>query len=261
MSKTSPASAAPLPSPTKTSVPCTKKLLDQAAKKVLHLSFIERYGHPPQFYAQAPGRVNLIGEHIDYAGYGVLPMAISRTVVLAISSSSSSSCRTPQQKQNDNQYEQASVVRVQHVNQKYFSDGQFPADPCAKIIPSSDQNEHDWVRYVQCGYKGAWDLHESPLATNDGGSERNEAIGQALNILVWGNIPLAAGLSSSSALVVASLLAALCARGRKYTGTLEDLSNIAARSETLVGTMGGGMDHSLALQMVWRHPIRLLGHI
>jgi len=172
--------------------------------------------------------VNLIEEHIDYAGYGVLQIAISRTVVLAISSSSSSSCRTTQQQQNDKQYEQASAVRVQHVNQKYISNGQFPADPCAKIIPSSVQNGHDWVRYVQCSYKGAWDIHESQLAINDGsiGTKRSN----------W------AGLKSPSPpdSPAPPHLAALCACGRKYTGTLEDLSNIAANSRLWLEQWVGG---------------------
>src|ERR1700704_6549627 len=40
--------------------------------------FRQRYGREPQWIAAAPGRVNLIGEHIDYNGGFVLPMAIDR---------------------------------------------------------------------------------------------------------------------------------------------------------------------------------------
>ena len=46
-------------------------------------AFQERYGKPPRLF-QAPGRVNLIGEHTDYNDGFVLPMAIDRGTVVAI---------------------------------------------------------------------------------------------------------------------------------------------------------------------------------
>src|SRR3954462_5357202 len=45
--------------------------------------FGQRYGREPQWIAAAPGRVNLIGEHIDYNDGFVLPMAIDRYCVIA----------------------------------------------------------------------------------------------------------------------------------------------------------------------------------
>lgn len=44
--------------------------------------FRAAYGHPPTHAAAAPGRVNLIGEHIDYCDGYVLPMAIERQAVV-----------------------------------------------------------------------------------------------------------------------------------------------------------------------------------
>ena len=47
--------------------------------------FRERFGAEPRIATRAPGRVNLIGEHIDYNGGHVLPMAIDFAVEVAIS--------------------------------------------------------------------------------------------------------------------------------------------------------------------------------
>src|SRR5436305_396819 len=45
--------------------------------------FAERFSRPPQWVVAAPGRVNLIGEHVDYNDGLVLPMAIERWTVIA----------------------------------------------------------------------------------------------------------------------------------------------------------------------------------
>jgi galactokinase len=45
--------------------------------------FRERFGNDPRWVVAAPGRVNLIGEHIDYNDGFVLPMAIDRYCVIA----------------------------------------------------------------------------------------------------------------------------------------------------------------------------------
>lgn len=47
--------------------------------------FLARYGKVPQHIFFCPGRVNLIGEHIDYNGGSVMPCAISMGTYLAVS--------------------------------------------------------------------------------------------------------------------------------------------------------------------------------
>lgn len=47
-------------------------------------TFRELEGRPPQCVTRAPGRVNLIGDHVDYAGGLVLPIAIERATTVAI---------------------------------------------------------------------------------------------------------------------------------------------------------------------------------
>jgi galactokinase len=47
-------------------------------------AFLEIFGYPPRRLFRAPGRVNLIGEHTDYNDGFVLPMAIDRSVWMAV---------------------------------------------------------------------------------------------------------------------------------------------------------------------------------
>lgn len=53
--------------------------LDQIAA-----TFQEIYGHAPAVVVRAPGRVNLLGEHVDYNDGWVMPAAIDRAVWLAV---------------------------------------------------------------------------------------------------------------------------------------------------------------------------------
>src|SRR5258708_8736942 len=47
-------------------------------------AFERQFGRAPELIAEAPGRVNLIGEHTDYNKGFVLPAAIDRTVAIAL---------------------------------------------------------------------------------------------------------------------------------------------------------------------------------
>ena len=47
--------------------------------------FKQRFGKPPEALAFAPGRVNLLGEHVDYNDGIVLPVAIDRLTTIAFS--------------------------------------------------------------------------------------------------------------------------------------------------------------------------------
>lgn len=54
------------------------------SKDILLQKFQDHFGTEPDILVRAPGRVNLIGEHTDYNGGFVLPMAINREMLIAV---------------------------------------------------------------------------------------------------------------------------------------------------------------------------------
>ncbi len=139
-------------------------------------AFRERFGRPPVLAAAAPGRVNLIGEHVDYCGGFVLPMAIERETVMAAA---------PRPMAGN-----APVARVhstafqETVEMRLVPGGSLPSD-----TPG-------WSRYVAGVIAGFLD--------------RGATI-PSFDAVIDSTVPLGGGLSSSASLEVATatLLAAL----------------------------------------------------
>jgi galactokinase len=63
--------------------------------------FYDLFGHAPEVIAAAPGRVNLIGEHIDYSDGFVLPFAISDITTAALARRSDNLIRIASMQKSD----------------------------------------------------------------------------------------------------------------------------------------------------------------
>src|SRR3546814_16383832 len=76
-----------------------------------------------------------------------------------------------------------------------------------------------------------------------------------MKVLVSGEVPQGAGLSSSSALVCASCLAVAAAIAGLHSLNIsrQEMADACMRSERLVGTMGGGLDQAISFLGPARH--------
>lgn len=74
-----------------------------------------------------------------------------------------------------------------------------------RITLPTDGGRPDWYNYFLCGIKGVVDELLMPAVDNKDGDKKRKLRG--MRVAVLGNIPAASGLSSSSALVSAAVLA------------------------------------------------------
>ncbi len=183
--------------------------------------FRRRFGENPQAVSFAPGRINIIGEHVDYCGLPVLPAALGAGIAVAF--------------------------------------------------------RHHPRRRLSCVSRGygeaAFDLDDPPAT---GFGRYPGAAASALRSRAWlgpdlsgveaviaSDLPEAAGLSSSSALVVATALALLAANGALCPGErippvrMRRLARDLAASEHGVAIAGGAMDQSVSLGAVPGHALHL----
>jgi galactokinase len=153
----------------------------------------------------APGRVNLIGEHIDYHGLPVLPIALDRRVRVAF-------------RRRDDR-------RIRAVSEPYGERGFEWTDDLAPVARG------DWENYLRAAARVARTFLPADA--------------RGIDAEITSDLPAAAGLSSSSALIVAVTLGLLRANG--YNPTFEELMEVLPDGEQFVGTRGGGMDHAASL--------------
>eukprot|EP01028_Stygiella_incarcerata_P003281 TRINITY_DN1642_c1_g1_i2.p1 TRINITY_DN1642_c1_g1~~TRINITY_DN1642_c1_g1_i2.p1 ORF type:complete len:573 (+),score=127.37 TRINITY_DN1642_c1_g1_i2:226-1719(+) len=204
--------------------------------------FSSSFHSPPDVFVRAPGRVNLIGEHVDYCGFCVLPMALDCDVTIAARKLTS---ETPSK---EIRLEIRNVDSTHSpLDQRFdFSRG-FPLD-------TTKSDRHHWTDYIICGMYGVFN--------EIGGTPWDDFEG--IQMSVYGTVPPGSGLSSSSALTCAAVLALvhLCARVGYHGDDLSDeeertdgdgiqfskaeLADLACRSERFIGLQSGGMDQAIS---------------
>ncbi|WP_226102332.1 galactokinase [Dickeya oryzae] len=126
--------------------------------------FQQQFGYPATLTVQAPGRVNLIGEHTDYNDGFVLPCAINYSTTISAAP------------RDDRQIR---VIAVDYDNQQ---------DSFSLDAPIDHHPQWQWANYVRGVIKHL--------------KNRSDAFGGA-DLVISGNVPQGAGLSSSASLEVA----------------------------------------------------------
>ena len=142
-----------------------KQLTDRASSRLKH-----KYGCDPEWIAAAPGRVNIIGEHIDYNDGFVLPMAIDRYCVIAAASSTA---------------DEATVFSVATNDEAKIQIPRTSATDSASAVP----NRGHWSNYVAGVIAGYTVRNLRP---------------SGFNAVIESDVPVGGGLSSSAAIEVAT---------------------------------------------------------
>lgn len=177
-------------------------------------AFVRSHGSAPLAIASAPGRVNLIGDHTDYAGGLVLPMAIEERTAVALSPSADARTR----------------IESIELGARAVVESPAAFEPRAPDAPDA------WTNFVM-----------GPLRMlADGALAPGPVPLPALSISVASDVPIGAGLSSSASLATATATAAL-ALARRSFGHWALVRLLQAAEARFAGTPCGIMDMTVAL--------------
>ena len=182
----------------------------------LKSAFEATYGKAAEAVYFAPGRVNLIGEHTDYNGGAVFPCALSFGTNLLLA-------------KNDKK-----VMNFKSLNQ--------PEIVTLNFDQLTTRLENSWVNY--------------PLGVMAQFIKRGINFTQGYDILIWGNVPNGAGLSSSAALEVVTAYALNDQLGTGFNRTV--LAQIGQKAEHEFALVNCGiMDQFVSANGAKDHAVHL----
>jgi len=150
---------------------------------------------------QAPGRVNLLGEHTDYSGGFCMPAALSFNTLVAATPRTDMLLRL-----HSVDFGQSAEVDLTHL-----------------AIPPKDDHTH-WNHYCE---GVAWSLLQEPGISLVGA-----------DLTISGNVPLGAGLSSSASIEVATATALLGLAGQSLPKPAIALASQRAENQYVHGSCG-----------------------
>ncbi len=190
-------------------------------------TFIKRFGPERRaVLARAPGRINLMGRHVDHRGGYVNVMAISREVIMAAAP-----------REDD-------VVSLANLHPRDFPPRQFRI---GELLRAADW--FDWMNYINSATvrqvleasRGDWSNYAKAAVLRLQHACPDHRLA-GMDCVVDGNIPMGAGLSSSSAVVVAVAEAAVALNGLDVT--TQQFVDLCGEGEWFVGSRGGSADHA-----------------
>jgi galactokinase len=189
---------------------------NEARIAALKEKFLSHFGMPPAFVSRSPGRVNLIGEHTDYNGGFVFPVAINATALIAVAPAENGAPDGEVRVKSD-AYPQEAVFNLREIVK----------------APAAES----WSNYVR---GVAWALSQRGLLdlSNITGAR----------FYIESNVPQGAGLSSSAALEIASALAFLQLAGQTVEESQRPAIALACQlaENGFVGANTGIMDQFIS---------------
>ncbi|KRX44370.1 N-acetylgalactosamine kinase, partial [Trichinella murrelli] len=172
-------------------------------------AFRDRYNCEAEYVVKSPGRINIIGEHIDYCGYAVLPMAINECIYAAFSVNQHSEeltvCNT------DTEYDIFGLYSFIVGFIEFILDGQRPFEAILSCFTISCNNPC-WKDYFLTGVQAAKG-HVHDYQDEAGEDAEVKLAFRGFKAMISSKLPARAGLASSSALVCSAAACTMVAVG------------------------------------------------